>query len=212
MVKKSDVKNDEKVALKTHTAPDAEMNGKEETMKAGGECSQCGEAGKLDADGLCSNCAEKAAPENETMKAEGSAVDPAESGAASNVSPNTLTPGYAVPDKAQHVLVPQSSINVSREQVTPMSKSADVDLTKSPLFNNISKQMNDLQATLGNKVEALEKSVNDRLKNIKGDMEKIEKFYSQSFYKAAGENVGPEAVLRKGISEQIKDGAVRYSN
>src|SRR3972149_6595827 len=89
-------------------------------------------------------------------------------------------------------------------------KKYKTNLMKSPLFVSITKQMDSMQETLSRKVEALEKSVSDRLKNIKKDVEKIEKFYSQSFYKAASEEVNPEGIQAQSISKQIADGKVRF--
>lgn len=146
---------------------------------------------------------------NKAKKGSEGGKNPEESEAQGATSGST-SPNQGVPS-TQNVFIPQSAVSVSREQVTPMSKSTDVDLSKSPLFVNISKQMDGLQTALTHKVDALEKSVNDRLKNIKSDMEKIEKFYGQSFHKALGENVSPEATQQLGISKQIADGKVRFS-
>jgi hypothetical protein len=144
-------------------------------------------------------------------KGEGHAVSPEESGAASDSAEHSTSPGMGVPS-TQNVFTPPSSVSGKREQETPMGKSVEPDLTKSPLFVNISKQMESLQEALSTKVDALEKSVNDRLGNIKKDMEKVEKFYEQSFYKAAGENVGPEALQSLSIAKQIENGTVRFRN
>lgn len=144
------------------------------------------------------------------VKSEGSSLSPAEAGAKGASDSNTISSGASVPSKPQDVFVPQSSIHVSGEQKTPMGKS----INDSPVFVNLTKQLDSMQAVLSTKVEALEKSVNDRMSNIKKDMEKIEKFYSGSFYKATSEGVGPEGktVQAENFSKQISDGKVRYSN
>jgi len=146
----------------------------------------------------------------EAKKGEGSSLSPAESVQVGNQDPHTITPNFAVPSQGQDIFVPQSQVSVSREQSTPMGKSVEPDLTKSPLFLNLSSQIDGIRDSVSKKVESLEKSVNDRLNNISKDMEKIEKFYNQSFYKAINENVAPEGTQAQSISKQISDGNVRF--
>jgi len=138
------------------------------------------------------------------------AESPSEDAASATDDNSTLSPGASVPSTPQDVFVPQSGISVAREQSTPMGKSVEPDLLKSPLFVNLSKQLDGIREAVSNKITALEKSVNDRLNNVLKDMDKIEKFYKQSFYKAIDENVAPESVQRQSISKQIADGEVRY--
>jgi hypothetical protein len=137
---------------------------------------------------------------------------PSEEASASNSGENTMSPGADVPSKPQDVFVPQSSVNVAREQMTPMGKSVEPDLLKSPLFVNLSSQIEGIRDAVSKKVEALEKSVNDRLTNVQKDMAKIEKFYGQSFYKAINENVAPESTQAQGIAKQLADGKIRFSS
>lgn len=113
------------------------------------------------------------------------------------------------------IFVPPSEVEGDREQDIPnqeLGKSAKPDLTKSPLFVNVTKQLEGIKAALSKKVDDLEKSVNDRLKNIHSDMEKIEKFYQGSFYKAASDEVGPEGLNAMPITKQIEKGKARFSS
>jgi hypothetical protein len=144
-------------------------------------------------------------------KGEGN-VNPAESEA--NGAGSQATSTGDMMGGGQHVLVPQSGISVSREQA-PMGKSVDSEmLMKSPLFVNITKQMDAMQDALGKKVDALQKSVDDRLANIKKDLEVAEKglkeFYGQSFHKALGESVGPEGVQSQTFEKQMAAGVIRF--
>jgi len=136
-------------------------------------------------------------------------LSPEESEAAGASEGHTTTPGLGVPSKPQDVFVPSSTVEGKREQSTPMGKSVNTDLLKSPLFVNLTKQMDAMQDALTKKVDAIQKSVEDRMKNIKSDMEKIEKFYSQSFHKAISEEVGPEGIQSQSISKQIESGKIR---
>lgn len=110
----------------------------------------------------------------------------------------------------QDVFVPSTKSSKDNEQKTTMDKSVNPDLLKSPLFVTLSSQIDGIRDAVSKKVDALEKSVNDRLNNVLKDMEKIEKFYEQSFYKARDENVAPESTRTKPISKQIEEGKVRY--
>jgi hypothetical protein len=129
---------------------------------------------------------------------------------------NTITPGMDTPSKPQNVFVPPSSTDASREQDVPieepMSKAAELELSKSPLFLNLSAQIDKIKEAMSKKLDSVEKSVNDRLNNVLKDMGKIEKFYKQSFYKAAGENVAPEGVQALSIEKQLEMGKVRFRN
>lgn len=157
----------------------------------------------------------KAKKKKKVYKTDGLAINPEESAEQSQTAEHTTTTDSVI-NTRQNVFVPSSGIQVARTQETPMGvvpaikKSATADLMKSPLFISITKQMDSMQEALSNKVAALEKSVSDRLKNIKTDVEKIEKFYSGSFYKAASEEVNPEGIQAQTISKQIEAGKVRY--
>jgi len=142
-------------------------------------------------------------------KGDGSSQSPEEASTVATTGGSTTSPGATTPSKPQNVFVPQSSIIVSREQDTPMGKSAEPDLMKSPLYLGIVKQLDGISESMTKKLEAMEKSVNDRLTNTKKE---LEKFYNQSFYKAAGENVAPEATQRLSIAKQLEMGEIRFRN
>lgn len=148
------------------------------------------------------------------VKSEGS-LNPEESESKGSSAGNTTTPQPVI-GQSQNVFVPQSGINVSREQVTPMGKSAEIDLTKSPLWNGINSKLDEMNDAFKKRLESMEKSHSDRINNMKQDMEKtaknLEKFYNGSFYKAASDEVGPESIKKDSIKDQIEKGMVRYRN
>lgn len=124
---------------------------------------------------------------------------------------HTISPGQSTPSSPQNTFVPQSNIDGKREQTTPMGKEApNEELLKSPLFTNLNKQLNEMKKSFEVKLEALEKSFKDRSENLQKSVGKIEEFYKKPFYKAVDENVAPEGVIKKGISEQIREGKVTY--
>jgi hypothetical protein len=121
------------------------------------------------------------------------------------------------------VFVQPSGIHVPREANSGSSlgqspsdvhfgKSVNPDLTKSPLFVELSKGISSMQDAISKKLDSVEKSFNDRVANMSKKLETMESFYKQSFYKSANENVSPEAVVKETISEQIAKGKVRYSS
>jgi len=146
------------------------------------------------------------------MKGESGGDNPEEDTSDATTPVNTITPEMSVPSAPQDVFVPPSSIDVAREQVTPMGKSVNPDLMKSPLYKSLSVQIDGIREAVSKKVDALEKSVNDRLNNVLKDMDKIETFYKQSFYKAIDDGVGPEGIQSQSISKQIEAGKVRFRN
>jgi hypothetical protein len=153
-------------------------------------------------------------------KGEGLSENPEESAASGADGNSTISPGAIVPGKGQNVFVPQSSIKVSREQETPMGKSAEPDLMKSPVYLGIMKQLDGMQEAIVKKTEAMgaaiQKSMEDRLANTKKEVDnmvnQMQKFYNQPMYKALGENVAPEGAKSETVSEQIAKGKVRFSN
>ena len=179
--------------------------GKKEVLKAE-------EVPADNSDDKCPDCGEPMKECKCASKGEGNSQNPEEASTASDSAGNSTSPGMGVPS-TQNVFVPQSNVNVAREQSTPMDgMHKEIDFTKSPLFLKMSDKFDELQKVMASKLEAVEKSVNDRLKNLKSDMEKAEKFYGQSFYKATSEGVGPEGLKQNTISKQIEDGKVRYRN
>lgn len=161
--------------------------------------------------------------EEETEKGELGGVSPIESGEQSTTAGHTITPGKVI-GGTQHILTPQSQIpgermgkpegrssGVSPSDVTYSGKSAKSDLMKSPLFIELSGQMENLGKAVNDKLTAIEKSVNDRLENIKKTATKIEEFYKRPFFKAVAEEMGAEAVQKQSIKEQIEKGKVKFS-
>jgi len=152
------------------------------------------------------------------VKGEQGGENPSESVTTATAGTNTITPRPVI-GVGQHVLVPQSSVAGSRNATgnTPSDthysgKSAEPDMLKSPLFIELSKQIDGLSKAVKQKIEAVEKSVQDRMANVQKSVEKIEKFYKQPFYKAIDENMAPESVVHKSISDQIKDGRLKIGN
>lgn len=154
--------------------------------------------------------AKKEAEEEDDVEKAGLEEDPEEAEDESTDSEHTISPNASVPSQSQNVFVPPSDVKVDREQSTPMDKSVNPDLMKSPLFVNLSSQIDGIRDAVSKKVDALEKSVNDRLSNVLKDMGKLEKFYKQSFYKAVNENVSPESTQAQTITKQLEDGKVRF--
>ena len=149
-------------------------------------------------------------------KGVGSSLNPEESEGKASSGESTLSPGASVPSKPQNVIVPPSDVDGKRTQETPMGKSVEPDLMKSPLYMGISKQIEEMRTALDSKFEAVYKSYNDRLDNMTKELQKAEKamqeFYSKSFQKAYGENVSPESTQLLSIEKQIEMGKVRFSN
>lgn len=140
-------------------------------------------------------------------KGEMGGENPSESATAATSEQHTMT-SRPVINTAQNVYTPSSSVSVGRNATgnTPETthysgKSANLELQKSPLFMELSKQM-----------AALEKSVMDRLNNIQKMTAKVEKFYQQPFYKAIDENASPEGVQKMSVKEQIEKGNVRFTD
>jgi hypothetical protein len=152
------------------------------------------------------------------MKGEMGGENPKEDTASATDANSTITTGNVI-GTAQHVLTPNSGIAGTRNasgnepsNTTYSGKSANTDLNKSPLFIELSKQMTGLDKAIKAKIEALEKSMSDRIANAQKALNKIEKFYSQPFYKAIDESVSPEATMHKSIEEQIKAGKVQFTD
>ena len=160
---------------------------------------------------------EKKKKKMKAQKGEQGGESPKEDATASTAAQNTTTPGAVIGVK-QDIFVPQSGISTGRmasgsspSETHYAGKSASVDLQKSPLFVELSKQMEGLEKAMKAKVEALEKSMADRMANAQKALDKIEKFYAQPFYKAMNENTQPEAVVQKSVKKQIEEGNVKFS-
>jgi len=146
--------------------------------------------------------------------------NPQEDTASATDANSSISPKMGVPS-TQDVFVPQSGVKVSREQpqypnevqmsgsqsgnIPSYGKSVNVELTKSPLFIELSKQINGMQNALGKKLEAVEKSYTDRIANLQ---KSLDKFYSQPFYKSIDDAQGPEGIQKMSIKEQISKGKI----
>lgn len=197
---KEDKKPAEKVQMKQ---PDMCPHGE----KVGTECSKCPDG--------------KATASKEGMygqKGELGGESPQEGAQSGTDAGSSTSPGMGVPS-TQQVLSNNSGIGGARNASSGSSAGqspADVhysgkeagvepELMKSPLFVELSKAIDGMQKALNKKVEALEKSVADRLGNIQKSMEK---FYSQPFYKAIDDSIGAEGVHKMSIKDQIEKGTI----
>lgn len=149
------------------------------------------------------------------QKGTGSSENPEESATEGADSTHSTT-SMPVINTKQDVFNPPSGVNTGRNatgttpgQESYSGKSANLDLMKSPLYAELSKSIAGMQKALNVRIEAMEKSVADRLVNVQ---KALDKWNTQSLYKGFDENNNPEAVMQKGITEQIRDGKVRYSN
>jgi len=151
-------------------------------------------------------------------KGDGSGESPEEDTASATDANSSTSPGMGVPS-TQNVFVPNSNISTpsgatgrSPSEVSYSGKSFKPDLMKSPLWMNINKQLDELRKAYEKKLEAMEKSMTDRLTNITKTLKNVEEFYNKPLYKGFAENVNPEAVRKDTISKQIAEGKVRYSS
>lgn len=150
---------------------------------------------------------------------EGSGLDPEEDAADNDSDGNTTSPGAGVPSN-QHVAFGPKTGDVGRNasgttpgQESYAGKSVSPELMKSPLFLELDGQIEGMKKAFDHKLDALNKSMNDRLANIQKGIDKVENFYKKApLYKAVEDSVGAEAAVKKGIKEQIAEGKVRYSN
>jgi hypothetical protein len=160
--------------------------------------------------------------EDETEKGELGGENPQEDAAASNQAGGTLSPNAGVPS-TQNVFVPQSNVRVSRESSSGSSmgqspsevsygKSANTDLLKSPLYTQLSSQIEALKKSFEKKLEAIDKSMSDRVENLQKTAKQIEAFYKQPLYKSIDEDAAAESgFAKKSIKEQIDAGKVNFS-
>lgn len=162
----------------------------------------------------------KSKKKKEMVKGEG--TNPEEDTSSATDANSTISPGN--PASTQDVFVPSSSVSTGREanhaaatgeapSEVSYGKSAEPDLLKSPLYLEISKGLSSLQESMSKKLEAVEKSVNDRVANLQKALGEVEKFYKSPMYKAVSENSGAEALKKESsVAEQIAKGQVRFSN
>jgi ATP-dependent Clp protease ATP-binding subunit ClpA len=173
---------------------------------------------------LCSECHEPKEKCKCAIKGEAHEQTPSEGADASNQSGNTISPNAGTPS-TQNVFIPQSGINVGRNSTSGTAqmgqspsdvhytgKSASLDLIKSPLFNEITNKLNNLQKSNEKKLDSIEKSMNDRIANLTKLLEKVEKAIQfqaeQPLYKGFNEPIAKD----ESFTKKLKDGQVKYSN
>jgi hypothetical protein len=128
---------------------------------------------------------------------------------------NTLTPGKMT-GKPQNVFTPPTSIPGNRMgsgsqpgQEHYSGKSVEPDFQKSPLYVEMSKQIEGMSSAFSKKLDSVEKSVNDRMANIMKLMEKIEEFNKKSFNKAYAENLTQDG-NHESVEDIMKKGKARF--
>ena len=157
--------------------------------------------------------------EEETEKDAFGGKDPEEEAVSSESEGHTTTSKPVVGNR-QHVLVPSSNVAGSRysnagssqmgqspSDVSYAGKSVNPDLLKSPLFVELSGQMNEFEKSFAKKVDSMEKSFNQRLANMQKTLEAVEKYYeNMPLNKSINESLAKSA----SISDRIQKGEVRY--
>jgi hypothetical protein len=130
------------------------------------------------------------------QKGELGGESPSEQATAATQAGATITPGALTPSPPQHVYVPTTGVvgsriasapkttGVSPSDVTYSGKSVNPDLLKSPLFVELNKSIDGIRMTMSKKLEAIEKSLNDRLANLNKTLIAVESFYEQPFFKS----------------------------
>lgn len=144
-------------------------------------------------------------------------MNPQQSAESSETAEHTISPGEG--KSGQNMQEGESSIDGKREQDTPMGKSAEMNLAKSPLYMKLTQNFESIEKSFKERMDALEKSQKARFETLSKGMadmkaaeEKLSKFYSQPLYKSAVDSQGPEAIKTEGsVKEQIEKGKVRFT-
>ena len=148
--------------------------------------------------------------------------DPAEEAVNSGTEGHTTTTASVI-NTRQNVFVPSSNVKVRRESTSGSSmgqspsdvsygKSVSPDLTKSPLFVELNKSIEGMQESVSKKLEAIEKSMNDRIVNMQKTIGKMEAFYESPFYKAIESDNQTFVKKEDTFSEQLSKGMVRFTD
>jgi hypothetical protein len=207
--KEEEAKPEEKVEEKEFKEDEEEEKPKEEEVEKEEELTE------EEVKEACSDYKKK-----KKAMSKGEEINPEESESNATDANATITPG-AVIQTGQNVFVPNSGVSGDRMAVgnssSPSSisyagKSINPVLMKSPLYKELSKQLDDMNKNVSIRLAAVEKSVNARVANVMKAMEKVDEFYKKPFYKAVSDQASPEGVQKLGIKEQIEKGEVRYSN
>jgi len=153
--------------------------------------------------------------DSEDVEKAGYEQSPGEGAAEGGKGSNTLTPGKQT-GKPQNVFVPPTSIPGNRMgsgsqpgQEHYAGKSIETDFQKSPLYVEMSKQIDNLSSAFSKKLDSVEKSVNDRMANIVKLMEKLDEFNKKSFNKAYAENLSQDG-NHESVEEIMKKGKARF--
>jgi hypothetical protein len=143
--------------------------------------------------------------------------NPEEGAAEGAEGKNTATPGKMT-GKPQNVFSPPSRVSGDRqgkgttpgqESYSGKSAEADLDLRKSPLYTDFSKQLERLEKTFGQKMDGVEKSFTERMDSIKKSIDNVEKFYKQPFYKAVVDT--PENAKSETVADKVNIGTLRFT-
>ncbi len=165
--------------------------------------------------------------EEDTEKGEAGGENPEEDSASGNDANSTISPNASVPSPKQHMMTPQSSVRVPREypknametvgpaehsgNVPGYGKAAQMNLQKSPMFMELSKNIHEMQKALTTKLESVEKSCEDRIANLQKTISKVEEFYKKPLYKGFAENINPEAIQKESVKEDsVLNGGNNY--
>jgi hypothetical protein len=145
------------------------------------------------------------------MAKAGLALDPTESTAQEQTDGHTTTPG-AVIGTPQHMLTPSSSVDGKRTQETPMGKSVNSDLMKSPLYVELSKQLAGFDETV-KKFGSAMTSLEDRVTNMTKALETIEKM---PLYKSPStelnKDYNPQGEPGKSsVDHEVASGKIKFS-
>ncbi len=145
------------------------------------------------------------------MRKAGTSLNPEESGEESTSDSHSTTPGKMTGAK-QDVFNPSSDVDGKRTQSTPMDgmhKSVAPDMTKSPLFISLNKQMDEMKDVVSKKFESALKSMNDRMINLEKGIKAIE---NMPLYKAAstdGQAAPVEA--NESLAKKAAEGKIKFS-
>jgi len=132
----------------------------------------------------------------EARKGDQGGLNPGEAAQSSSTEGHTTT-SKPVINTRQNVFNPKTNVSSARNasdgkaqmgqspsDISYTGKSVNPDLMKSPLFQELDRNINGIRTVMSKKIDSVEKSMNDRLDNLTKVMEKLEKFYNYPFYKS----------------------------
>lgn len=171
----------------------------------------------------CKHCGKDAKADVEKAGAAG--LDPKEAEDISNTASSTSSPGLKTPSQPQQMLAGNSGTNIARVQnvpvQVPMSKGLNepMDLNKSPVFLEMSKQLNEMQKSFSSQLVELKKEFSE-VKELKKSVDEakasIKEFYGQSFRKHIQEDASnleksAKAEETESFTEMMKKGGIKWS-